>query len=139
MKQIISFSFLIFLFVLNGCGSSETTINTTENDKDRSVDIVRDDKNFHKDLAGYLQLVPGVQILGTESTRQVMIRGVSSFSLNTEPLFVLDGQVVGNMYSQVHNLINVYDIDNVRVLKGTDASIYGVRGSNGVIVITTKK
>ena len=63
----------------------------------------------------------------------IFIRGVSSFGDN-QPLVIIDG-VQGNLHD-----INMTDIESVQVLKDAGAaSIYGVRGSNGVIIITTKK
>jgi TonB-linked SusC/RagA family outer membrane protein len=63
----------------------------------------------------------------------ILVRGVSSFG-NTQPLVIVDG-VQGNL-----NDINPNDIASVQVLKDAgSASIYGVRGSNGVVVVTTKK
>ena len=63
----------------------------------------------------------------------IFIRGVTSFG-NTQPLIIIDG-VQGDL-----NNINANDIESVQVLKDAGAaSIYGVRGSNGVIVVTTKK
>lgn len=64
------------------------------------------------------------------------IRGTSSFAVGTSPLVVLDGQVV----NQGMTGINPEDIENITVLKdAASTSLYGVRASNGVIVITTKK
>lgn len=64
------------------------------------------------------------------------IRGTSSFSVGTSPLVVMDGQVVNQGLSG----INPEDIENITVLKdAASTSLYGVRASNGVIVITTKK
>lgn len=63
----------------------------------------------------------------------VFIRGVSSFGDN-QPLIIVDG-----IQSDLHDL-NMNDIESVQVLKDAGAaSIYGVRGSNGVIIVTTKK
>ncbi len=63
----------------------------------------------------------------------VFIRGVTNFG-NSDPLYVIDG--VPGAY---HDL-NAQDIESVQVLKDAgSASIYGVRGSNGVVVITTKR
>ena len=68
---------------------------------------------------------------GASST--ILIRGVTSFG-NTQPLVLVDG-VQTDM-----NTINTDDIESIQVLKDAGAAaIYGVRGSNGVIVITTKK
>lgn len=77
---------------------------------------------------------------------EVRIRGVGSISANTNPLYVLDGVVITsgdqsqNTYSQdVLSGINAADIENITVLKDAAATaLYGSRGSNGVVVITTK-
>ena len=77
--------------------------------------------------------VPGL----TSYNGQMSIRGISSFAVNSTPLLVLDGQPVSGVNI---NEINPDDIENVTVLKDAAAtSLYGVRASNGVIVITTKK
>ncbi|CAN5769929.1 TonB-dependent receptor [soil metagenome] len=62
----------------------------------------------------------------------IRIRGVTAFG-NNSPLVIIDG-VQGNLHD-----INSADIESLQVLKDASASIYGVRGSNGVIIITTKK
>ncbi len=63
----------------------------------------------------------------------VLIRGITSFG-NTQPLVLMDG-VEANL-----NEISTTDIESVQVLKDAGAAaIYGVRGSNGVILVTTKK
>jgi len=63
----------------------------------------------------------------------VHIRGITSFG-NTDPLVIIDGTP-----GYLHD-VNVNDIQSVQVLKDAGAaSIYGVRGSNGVIIVTTKK
>lgn len=58
---------------------------------------------------------------------------------SSEPLFVLDGFRVGKSYRDVSGLIvNMDEVGSVRILKGADASMYGVDGNNGVILIETK-
>jgi len=69
------------------------------------------------------------------STPNIQLRGVSSRNAGLGPLYVINGVPGGN----IDNL-NQNDIASIDVLKGGAASaIYGTRGSNGVIVITTKK
>lgn len=69
------------------------------------------------------------------STPSIQLRGVSSRKAGLEPLYVINGIPGGNI-----NNINQNDIESIDVLKGGAASaIYGTRGSNGVIIITTKK
>lgn len=66
----------------------------------------------------------------------MLIRGVSSINAGTDPLIVIDG-IISNA-NQFRN-INAEDIESVSVLKDAAAtSIYGNRGANGVLVVTTK-
>lgn len=72
----------------------------------------------------------------------VRIRGAGSLSAGNEPLYVVDGFPVTNDFNQRNNplnTINPADIENIQVLKDASATaIYGSRGSNGVVIITTK-
>jgi len=71
------------------------------------------------------------------STNSVVIRGVSSLQKGTDPLFIVDGVPVSE--NQFRGL-NANDIKNITVLKDIQAiPIYGKRGRNGVIIITTKE
>lgn len=91
-------------------------------------------------LADYLRRIPGVKVQGSGNSAKVLVRSASTVSLTTEPLFVIDNVPIGNSYSQIVNMISVNDIQNVRVLKsGGEAAAYGTRGSNGVVLIRTKK
>ncbi len=85
--------------------------------------------------------VPGLNIStgsgqpGSNNTT-VILRGAGSINGNIEPLYVIDGVP---MSSDNFRSINQNDIENISVLKDAGAtSIYGNRGANGVIVVTTK-
>lgn len=78
------------------------------------------------------------------ASKSVRIRGVSSLSAESEPLYVVDGVPLnpgkGGASSNVLATINPADIVSMDVLKDESATaIYGSRASNGVIIITTKK
>lgn len=81
------------------------------------------------------------------SNQQIRIRGVGSFAASSQPLFVVDGiQINSGQLSRNTSSSNVLanmnsdDIESITVLKDASATaIYGARGSNGVIVITTKR
>jgi TonB-dependent SusC/RagA subfamily outer membrane receptor len=78
-----------------------------------------------------------VQNLSSEvgTTPRVRVRGLSSISANADPLVVVDGHPVPDGLS----FVNPYDVESVEVLKdAASAAIYGSRGANGVIIITTK-
>lgn len=84
--------------------------------------------------------VAGLSITNTStadpnSSPNIQLRGVSSRTAGLGPLYVVNGVPGGNIDN-----INQNDIESIDVLKGGAASaIYGTRGSNGVIIITTKK
>ncbi len=75
---------------------------------------------------------------------QIRIRGGSSLNASNDPLIVIDGVPVDNAGAQglsnFLSIVNPQDIESFNVLKDASATaIYGSRGSNGVIIITTKK
>jgi TonB-linked SusC/RagA family outer membrane protein len=94
--------------------------------------------------------VPGLQSVGGSgqpgSLQQIRIRGIGSITAGSDPLYVVDGVPIntGDMSrnstsSNALAGINPNDIESINVLKDASAaSIYGSRGANGVIVITTK-
>ena len=102
--------------------------------------------------------VSGVQIKTNNNfggSANFLIRGVSSLTGNNQPLFVVDGIPVSNNinntsqqsggrkgydYGNAAMDINPDDVESINILKGAAASaIYGSRGANGVVIITTKK
>jgi TonB-linked SusC/RagA family outer membrane protein len=91
--------------------------------------------------------IPGVQISSPSGAPgggvNVKIRGTGSITAGNNPLYVVDGFAISNSAGQDYNPLNVIspdDIESVTVLKdASSTAIYGSRGSNGVIVITTKR
>ena len=102
--------------------------------------------------------IAGVQVTPTSGQpgagASVRIRGVNSISASSEPLYVIDGVPIDNSRSSVNvggdsglssmtvnplSMIPASDIESMTVLKDASATaIYGSRGANGVIIITTK-
>jgi|JI10StandDraft_1071094.scaffolds.fasta_scaffold03215_11 TonB-linked SusC/RagA family outer membrane protein len=92
--------------------------------------------------------VPGVQVIDNNEPGggiSLRIRGGTSINASNEPLFVVDGvplQVGGGVSAGRNplNFLNPNDIESISVLKDASAtSIYGSRGANGVVIITTKR
>ena len=106
-----------------------------------SISVVNMDnakKTVTYDAAKMLQgQVPGVTVQSSGEPGgfvNIKIRGINSFS-NNNPLFVIDGMIVDSPYDFATG-----EIESMQVLKdASSAAIYGVRGANGVIIITTKK
>ena len=96
-------------------------------------------RGFVKDAAQLIQgKVAGV-IIGTPSgdpnaKSQILLRGTATFATSTQPLILIDG-IPGDLFT-----VQPEDIESIDVLKdGSAAAIYGTRGTNGVILIATKR
>ena len=98
------------------------------------------DRSFSNVVQSLAGTVPGVNITqsqGAPGAAPVMrVRGTSSITAGTNPLFVVDGVPLEDFNM---NMINPQDIQSVEILKdASSAAIYGSRGANGVVMITTK-
>jgi TonB-dependent starch-binding outer membrane protein SusC len=95
-------------------------------------------KSYDEALAGR---VAGVQVSSTDgqpgAAVNIVIRGGNSITSDNSPLYVIDGFPIEGYNN---NFLNPTDIESIDVLKDASATaIYGARGANGVILITTKK
>ena len=100
------------------------------------LDIDEKDIVSYTDIWEYMRgRVPGVTIGPAEAgqTPSITIRGINSINLSTQPLIMVDGVETDDI-----SFLNPNDVGSVSVLKDASASIYGTRGANGVILITTK-
>ncbi len=84
---------------------------------------------------------PGVQVTRTpDGGIAVRIRGATSIHGSNEPLYVIDGVSIRPGPGGGLAGINPYDIESIEVLKDpAGTTMYGVRGANGVVVITMKR
>lgn len=86
--------------------------------------------NAYNNIYDYMRgKIPGVQVT---NDNKIIIRGIKSIE-HSDPLFVVNGAIVDNI-----DYININEIKNISVLKDASASIYGSRGTNGVILIKLK-
>ena len=84
--------------------------------------------------------VAGAQVWGqggsTFNEGRIILRGTTSYSNmeGSEPIYVIDGAIVGS------GAVNMDDVESINILKGPSATaLYGSRGANGAVIITTKK
>lgn len=104
-------------------------IHNTPND----VIYVGQEAASYSNVFQYLQgRVPGVSVVGN----RIIIRGVSSIYLPTDPLFLLDGVPIE---TGAVSSISPLDLSVIEILKGPETAIYGSRGANGVIAFYTKR
>ncbi len=136
-----------------GIRRSEKALGYAVTKVDPNVVLQKSEPDLLKGLQGK---VPGVDIRSSQGTpgsaTRIQIRGNSSFGLETQPLFVVDGvpysntqlttssqSSAGGAYGSGISNLDPNDIESFSVLKGAAAaSLYGSRASRGVIVITTK-
>jgi len=120
--------FLLYLslsLIITSCSSS-STLTRVENDKDNNPNME------NVSLIDQLKRYPGLSIRGT----QVFMRGISSINNPNEVLFIVNGTQVGN-FSGV-STISPQEVKRIEVIKNpADLAIYGLRGSGGVVLITT--
>jgi len=149
------FIFLIIGFFI-GCTSTKSTSSKSQKNPPEVVDDgyqqvqakdtnqanfevkPNEERKANITLGDMIRRLPGVQVSGSGQNLSVKVSGSESFMSGTSPLYVVNGTSIGNSYSQVANMVNPNDVTSIRVLKGSDASIYGTRGANGVILIRTK-
>lgn len=99
------------------------------------------DKGAYTDPAGLLQgKVAGLTVTNPNGgdpngSFEILLRGTNTLSAGQGPLIIIDGVVGADM-----STINFQEVESIDVLKdGSAAAIYGTRGTNGVIIITTKR
>lgn len=111
-----------------GYGSaSKEKVSTSVN----QVEVKEKEAVSYTNIFDYLKSrVPGLDV---KSDGTLRIRGVTSVNSSVDPLILVDGVEYRDISS-----ISPADVKSVSVLKDASASIYGVRGANGVILITTK-
>ena len=153
MKKFLSLLIVIPMLAAAGCSSVR---NASPGDQPENEDLVsmgygktrkknmsnsvghvkKDERLVYNTIYDYLRdKVPGVSVERSGSdTEKVYVRGINSINRPTDPLFIVDGVEVDDISS-----INPYDVESVDALKDSAAAIYGVRGTNGVIIITLRK
>ncbi len=136
---LLTMALLMGLFtVYAGCSGSEasrerTETNTVTGEEARRTPTVR--------LADLIvQRVPGINLSETADGRiKVRMRGINSFTAETQPLFVVDDIPMDPEPDGTLPGITVHEIESITVYKDpADTSRWGMRGSNGVIVVKTK-
>lgn len=97
---------------------------------------VKTGKTVYNNVFELLRNEPGVYVApggGAGVMPKIYVRGISTNTENTQPLFVVDGIITDNV-----TYLLPEDIYSVEVIKDGTASIYGMQGQNGVIIFRTK-
>jgi len=132
MKKITFFVFFFSVCLVSSCKSSKSTSNVTS---DLNEDLNKKNRG-NVSLLDQIRRKPGIII---RNGVPILNKAANSFSSNSaqEPLYVLNSYVVGSSFRSVNQLVDNFNVKEIKVLSGPDASEYGSRGANGVIKITT--
>ncbi|WP_116216886.1 MULTISPECIES: Plug domain-containing protein [unclassified Allomuricauda] len=131
MKQLFTLSVLFLVFSLVSCSGSKSTAYNPE--------IAKELEQRNKGNISLLQRIrqlPGVTLRNglpyfVKASNQVFGQQV------TEPLYVLNGYIVGNSFRSVDQLVNSFMVESIEALTGAETAEYGSRGASGVIKIKT--
>ena len=136
MKRIIlTFLFISLFFALHDNSNAQSI--EPDLSKIKTVKPIQP-QNPSIPLIDYIRRLPGVLVMNQGGVTKVQLRGSNSLLGDSSPLFVVDGRYISS-FSQLENTIDVNDIGNINVLKGPESGTrYGLRGSNGAIIISTK-
>ena len=121
--------FLIVLFAcLMGMPAFAQFRNSDEDENPPS-------KTQYTSIIEMLRREPGIQVgaAGTGQMPRIIVRGVGTNSSETQPLIVVDG-----VFTEDITYLHPDDVYDIEVIKDGTAAMYGMRGANGVIEITTK-
>ena len=129
----IVLSLISLLIILSSCGNSKSTTGNTTEVKETLVAKNR----MTVSLLEQLRRLPGVVI---RNGVPVFVKASSEISgaRTSEPLYILDGYTVGNSFASLSGLVDNINVHSIEALSGSDASFYGSRGANGVIIIKTR-
>lgn len=143
MKKIIYIAVLTLLTA--GCGTAarqpqDETVDigygTQEKGKlTNSVSSLKADRNKPQTFNTIYDYIRGrVAGVTVSPDNKITIRGTNSINSSVDPLFIVDGVEVPDI-----STINPSDVKSIDVIKDGSSAIYGMRGANGVIIITTWK
>lgn len=127
---------IVFSIFAIGCSSTK---EGTKRNSESTVIALNEDQVSPHDWGSILRKVPGLKVTGTYPNLSILMRGAKSVSQSNEPLYVLDGVVLGRSFRDLSAIADPNSIKNIRVLKGPESAKYGMRGAFGVIEVTLKE
>jgi TonB-dependent SusC/RagA subfamily outer membrane receptor len=120
-------SAVVLLLLATGCSQYGVGSGRPDSDVLEGDDVTIPIRTMERFIANRL---PGIVVRGNS----IVIRGISSFSSTNEALIMVDGR---EMDTGTFLNMNPEEVEKIEALRGADAAIYGRRGANGVLVVTT--
>ncbi len=132
MKKLLSIALLLGIIVIVGCGTSNSS-KVTKSDIGKELETTN---RGNVPLLQRIRQKPGILI---RNGVPIINKNSNSFTSTgtEEPLYVLNSQVIGNSFNSINELVDNFSVKKITILTGSQASVYGTQGANGVIQITT--
>ncbi len=131
MKNIIAISLLGIFLATTSCSTTKDTVSK----KDLEQELTEKNRgNFT--LLQRMRQLPGVTVRYGVPFFSKAYNSIQN-NLPTEPLYVLNGYIVGNSFGSLNELVDSFNVKSIETLTGPDAAIYGSRAASGVILIDT--
>ncbi|MEZ4810071.1 MAG: Plug domain-containing protein [Allomuricauda sp.] len=131
MKRIFPLFILLAFLSLASCSSTKNTA-----DKQDLAQELTDKNRGNFTLLQRIRQLPGVVIRNGVPYFNKASNSITGQSA-IEPLYVLDGYIVGNSFNSVNQLVDNFNVKSIEVLTGPEAATYGSRAASGVIKIKT--
>ena len=125
------FYIIVFLFLLAACGGSQSVPGNV----DSSTETIDQKNRVTISLLNRIRQLPGVIVRGGVPVFTKTQTDLSNLPL--EPLYILNGYIVGNSFRDVDLLVQSIDVKEIEAITGPETAEYGSRGGAGVIKITT--
>ncbi|NKI30918.1 TonB-dependent receptor [Croceivirga thetidis] len=129
MNKTLCLLLLVALSLGTSCTSSKSSTAAT-------AEEIEEKNQGHIPLLTRIRRLPGVVLQNGVPTIAKNTNTVSTFG-SGEPLYILDGQLIGNSFNRINDLVDNFNVKSVKVLKGSAASSYGAQAASGVIAIET--
>ena len=130
MKNLIPLFLFILAIPFASCSSSKNPSYSKY-----AAQEIQTQNNKTIDLIDRIRRLPGITLTGGIP---YVIKSANQISgTATEPLYVLNGYILGNSFESLDQLVDSATVKDIEVLSGSEAGSYGSRGASGVIKITT--
>ncbi|MBO0342293.1 MAG: TonB-dependent receptor plug domain-containing protein [Bacteroidota bacterium] len=130
MKNLALILSLTFIMMLGSCSSGKTTAYNGN-----LAEEIADKNNKTIPLLDRIRRLPGITLRGGIPYFMKSANQISGTA--TEPLYVLNGYILGNSFESLDQLVDSATIKSISALSSSEAASYGSRGGSGVIKITT--
>lgn len=130
MKNLTCILSLLVLLTLESCSTGKESLDHQNLSKEISE---KNNKNIQ--LIDRIRRLPGITLRGGTPYFMKFANQISGTA--TEPLYVLNGFILGNSFKSLDQLVDSATIKKIDALTGSEAAEYGSRGASGVIKITT--